>query len=1208
VHARQQPRHGHDSLLRRVQTGRRRVARTRSRPQFHPNRVGARPHFGFAPQDCSQVQRHGRGGRAGWEFGLRRRARRADAHARRGRDRLESAGSARHDAHCGRLAVEQRAGAAVRADAPGGRRLWVRFDDAPRRRGTLVFGGRVAQGRLRLCQQTGRPRGVVVGQFLDECARGRDGSVGGAARAVPGCGADRSVRHGVDLCFGAAGDEKGRFHQRNRGGQYYQQQQAVAFSAVSIAARQGHGGGETGRAGSQVQGEHGGEGWCVGVHDCVVLLLSLFVFSTFIDSDFFTDAGRCTHLAWLPSDPAHPALHLLAVGFENGFAVFHVELPILADGNKSIPEPTQSTVVSATPSLGPIAVKRWLGAVECTFVSWLGLGPHVDPLIAVLMIDATSASVLLCAMNIPSYSQSLVAKANVLTCRILTVKEVPKGSNSFPGGLLQSCSARKALVCFTEQRLSTISLVAPSTKGLSPVATLDFPITSIPPGLSSFGAPFLVDAKSDKDGILHMFSTVHCERYKSKSDASMLPWSAPMRRTWLCRSVAGDTKETFVVEETKEERGFGDTEEASGGASADVICELNDGALRGMAPTRIVRCIGSNVCAVLFRPAFASARSGKALALVEADTIALVNFQETSPVINITKGRDIVFFPSEEEDSKSARGLILSADGASLTFFNWTSGTDCELSTSFRPIVGVDSDKDYIESKRIDLFVDGTKLSLGVLGKRKKKYCFVTGDICDFADATSEAWFKLLPNIVSGRSSWIEEGEEILSIVGLQGDGSGYRNFALATSSRVLILSSALTVAAETRRRVSCANLAPIGNFAVAFSSEDKVRYLCCLDGDFVESGIATLSDKSYNAVLAVRPDRLLLSPTQACTCLVEPGRSPNSFIMPAPNTRVALMLEALVANAICVGGKQNQSTPVLRTVIEKFGRKGGSLTHGEKEGIGQYGAGLTSKTFAMLDTYGLKHSASWLLTGVPKFERSVNCEILPAWLPVSAKSKGAMNTDAMLQVLSNGDSYLLEYVKSPEQNMPAPLPRQSDITASLSAEYGQAALASGKGLDALKMFDLSGSESTESSLLLLSLLLEKKNGGSGSAGILESISGLRESAFSRSSKMEKIPASLAALALSLKKAQGSSDFSMTKDEIDRFMKPLAPSLQRSRTSGRPRQRLLFEKDLESAASSDKTQDLDSFWATPCNESKHVWYVVFVLHKVFVLFLVHFLT
>lgn len=894
------------------------------------------------------------------------------------------------------------------------------------------------------------------------------------------------------------------------------------------------------------------------------------------------DAGRCTHLVWLPSDPSQPSLQLLAVGFENGFAVFHVELPIRAEGLKPIPEPTQSTVISATPSLGPIAVKRWTGSFECTFVSWLSLGPYVDPLIAVLLIDATSASVLLCAMNIPSYSKSLTAKVNMLSCRILTSKPVPKGSNSLPGGLLQSCYTSKALVYFTDERLSMITLSG-STRGLSPVASLDFPTTSSPPGLSSFGDSFLVDAKRDKDGILHIFSTVHCERLRGSSNPSMLPWSAPTRRLWLCRSVVGDTKETFV-EETKEERGFGDREEATGGASADVICELDHDSLRGMTPVRIVRCTGSSVCAVLFRPAFASSRagSGKTFSLVDADTIALVNFQDKkSTVIAVSKGRDLCFFPSG--DAKSVQGLILGVDGSSLAFFDWKSKT-CDLKTTFRPIVGVDNDKDYVDCKRIELFADGSKLALAALGKRERdnRFCFVTGDVCGIADATAESWSKLLPNIVSGRSAWLDENEDVLSIVGLQGDGSGYRNFALATSTRVLILSSALTVAAESKRQVACGNLAPLGSFAVCFSSDNKVRYLCCLDSEFADSGIASLRETSTNSLLAVRPDRLLFFPFPACPSLVEPGRNPNAFVLPAPNTRPALLLEAMVANAICVGGKQKQTTQVLRSVIEKFGRKVASITHGEKEGIGSSGAGLTSKTYAMLSKYGLKHAASWLLTGTPKFERSVNSEILTSWLPISAKSNGALNSDAMLHLLASGDSYLLEYIKSPEHGMPSPLPRQSDPTAYLCWEYARAALNSGKALDAMKLLDLSGAESTDSLILLISLLLEKDQHNN-ATGILESLGGLNESEFSHSSS-GNISSSLAALAVSLKKGQKS----MAEDQVDRWMKPLAPTLQRSKNTGRVRQRVLYEKALESAGGKE-VEDSDPMWTSPCNESKHVW-------------------
>lgn len=917
-------------------------------------------------------------------------------------------------------------------------------------------------------------------------------------------------------------------------------------------------------------------------------LLSSPSHSHFVRIVLATDPGRCTHLSWLSSDSMHPNLQLLAVGFENGFAVFHVELPILADGYKPLPEPTQSTVVSATPSLRPIAVKRWLGPVEFTNVSWIRLGPHVDPLIAVLMVNATQAQMLLCAINIPLYSATMVTKTNVLPCRILATQEVPKDSDSFPGGLLPSGASPQALLCYSERKLSAMKLVSPSTQGLSPAAMFDFPVTSIPPGLSSFGDPFLVDAVTDRDGILHIFSTVHCERYQSGSEAALLPWSAPMRRTWLCRSVVGDTRETFV-EETKEKRGFGDSAEAFGGASASVIVELNHELLRGMSPCKIIRCIGSSVCAVLFRSAFASPRagSGNAMALMDADTIALVNFDKETPVVQYSKGRDICIFPSD--DANTVRGLILSVDGSSLTFFDWTCGNDCELNTSYRPIVGVDSDKDYIDCKGIDLFVDGSKLALNVLGKRNQKVCLVTGEVCDLSDATSEAWSKLLPNIVTGRSTWLNDRERVFAMVGLQGDGNGYRNFALATSKRVLILTSALTIAAETKRRVSSGNLVPIGNFAVTFSSQDKVRYLCCLDEELVESAIATLSDKSSNTLLAVRPDRLILSPTQTCPCLVEPDHSPNSFSIPAPSTRVALLLEPLVANAVCVGGKINKSTVVLRNVIEKFGRKVASITHGEKEGIGQQGAGLSSKTFAILHRYRLKHAASWLLTGTPKFERSVNSEILPPWIPVCAKAQGAVNNDAILHVLCNGDSYLSEYIKSPGQNMPAPLPRHNDATANLSREFGRAAIAAGKGLDAMQLLDLAGSDSTESFLLLLSLLLEKKNGQYCATGVLESLSGGKESDFARSSKTEKFASSLAALALVLKKAQSSSDVSMPKDQIDRHMKALAPSIQRAQGFGRPRQRLLVEKDIEKAAGKADDLDSDSIWATPCNESKHVW-------------------
>jgi hypothetical protein len=201
---------------------------------------------------------------------------------------------------------------------------------------------------------------------------------------------------------------------------------------------------------------------------------------------------------------------------------------------------------------------------------------------------------------------------------------------------------------------------------------------------------------------------------------------------------------------------------------------------------------------------------------------------------------------------------------------------------------------------------------------------------------------------------------------------------------------------------------------------------------------------------------------------------------------------------------------------------------------------------------------------------------------------QGSINTDSILHVLCNGDSYLSQYIKSPGQNMPAPLPRQNDATAYLSGELGRTALAMGKRLDAMQLLDLAGTDVTESYLLLLSLLHEK-TGQYDATGVLESLSGARESDFARASKTETFASSLAALALRLKKAHKSSDVYVPKGQTTRYMTALAPSIQRARGIGRPRQRLLVEMDIEKAAGKAEEMKSDPIWATPCNESKHFW-------------------
>lgn len=890
----------------------------------------------------------------------------------------------------------------------------------------------------------------------------------------------------------------------------------------------------------------------------------------------------------------------MAAGFQNGVAVFHVSLPVSADLSKGVfkplPDPTASTLLAQTPVITPTAVKRWQGSHERSYVSWLTLGAHANPCIASLIHSdeqsGGAARLVLCGLRIPLYRRGPRPSGRLVPLDLFASVTVPKKTSAFPFGLLHTCGL-KHFLCFTQRGVKALSPVRSSVQPDAIVASLTHPISSEPPGLSSTGEPLLPDTTSDKDGILHIFTVTQCERQKDENSPNRQEWALPRRRHWLCRTVVGDTKATAAQQATKEVPGFGVDDVVTGGAVSDVVCELFDEALDGLTPYRIVRRKGASLCAVLYRPSLAAKSGSPSGFTLNATKIAFVDYTGSPAAIQVIDGRDVAFWPSEGTDSPF--GVVLSIDGSSLTSFTWDSSERvCKLGAAFRPIVGVDTDENYVECRRIFAFAGPSVVGLVVVGKKHKdgRSCILSGDLCSVADLSVDKWSALLPNIVSGRSLFLENEEEVLSVVGLEGDDSGYRNFGVATSSRVLIVSSGMDIAASVTVDTSASALAVMGAFAVAYCSGNKVCYLCCLDGSLATGTVATLPAPTcgYNQLLltAVRPDRVLVTEFHHGVRLVEYGQSANTFLLPMAVTKPALLLEPMVANAICVGGKQDSSTPVLRTVIEKFGRKVASITHGDEEGVGNIGAGITPKTFEMLHKYGLHQAASWLLTGTVMFDRSANTRILPPWLPIAPKAEAALNCNAFLHVIANGDEYLSEYIKSPEGGTAAALPRSSGPAAYICRENAMNSLRAGKALDALKMFDLVGSEASESLILQLSLALGKDSSRD-VAGLLKTMCGFDDTGFSRASNLVKAPAALAALAVTMKqKKSKGADLGMNEEELSRWMKPLAPSLQRGARIIRSRQRIFGTGDL--ARAGDKSEDkTDGLWVSPCNESKHVW-------------------
>ena len=911
------------------------------------------------------------------------------------------------------------------------------------------------------------------------------------------------------------------------------------------------------------------------------------------------EPGQCTSIEWLPPQSSLSSLLMVAVGFQGGFAVFHVALPHIADNKKDgrykpIPSPTQSTQLSQTPPIRPFLGVRLPHQLPDVFVSWFDFGPHNSPCLAILLHGRTSAPddeagrVVLGAINMTEYRKGAKHKESLAAFRVLSSTSWRSKTKALPQGLL-SCSNLNAVVSHSEEGISALYPTLLSHADDPNWRTLRYPVFSNPPGIDSTGEVCLTDCKSDREGILHVFSTLQCDLTKNDQHPELVTWSRPTRRHWLCRTVCGDRKATSLKEEAKEASQFGEDEDvAIGGSSSDVICELESKFLSGLTPFRIVRCPHSANAAVLYRSAFGNLSQGAPGLSMDCVAIALIDTsKKNSSDIEIVEGRDIAFLPL---DGNVPRALVLGRDACSVLLLRkssngWNKGNSC------RPILGVECDDTYIEAQRI--FVVGINASFGIAiaGKRHsdEKNCVLLGPSVSVEQLTDDEWTKALPEMpLSQPCLWLQQGEDVLSLISLP-RASTTPKLAACTLSRVLIFDTTLHLLAASHTSLASGALAPLGASSVCFCTMDfKIRYLSCVSRKLSTGVLATLPTPKFGygtcLLLALRPDRFLYYELHNGSTLAELEDDPNCFMLPAATTKPALLLEPLVANAICEGAKNGNSTPLLRTVIEKFGRKMAGIMHDEHEGIGNRGTGITPRVYELLSHYNLHQAASWLLTGSVHFDRAANSKILPPWMPVSAKRKAAVNADAYLHLVANGDQYLSEYVQSPDNNMISNLPRPGDSTSYLCRDYGQESLGRGSGEDALKMLDLVGTESQESMLLQLSLLLEIKNGDA--TQLLKSVSGYGEKGLTSSTGLPRATTSLAALATHMKI---KSSEPMNTADAHKWMKPLAPSLQRGTQFRRGRQRLLGEQALSAAAGTKRNADIDPLFMSPCNELRHVW-------------------
>jgi hypothetical protein len=452
---------------------------------------------------------------------------------------------------------------------------------------------------------------------------------------------------------------------------------------------------------------------------------------------------------------------------------------------------------------------------------------------------------------------------------------------------------------------------------------------------------------------LWIFTQLFCCRRRSESDSrissSEFHWGPPMQRHWLCCS-------TYI-----RKRGVLD-ENPTGGSSTSIICELtcSGASSSGLIPSRLCVDRYNSFAVVLYCLMTSGIESHINPDPFAFAIVPLANKKYLGP-LELRFGRDVAFpkiINGNENDTSKI--IVLGKDGYSL--YVLTKNTDsingsilwlegCLTKVELRDYRTSEA---YLEARRIFVVPVSNKLAFMGTSNRDGLSCLIVGrgtfDNC----SSGHLLGKMLP-CKDSSILWLQKGEEVVSLVSLPPDSTIKPLLAVSTQLRVLIVDHSLLIISQVSTSVTCDALIPLGSRCVCFCSSvnlhlpsSKIRYLSCLDEPHKTGIISTLEGQnrvgSSSLFLSMFPDRLHYVETISRDYVCE-SSDQDAFLVPIALTKPALLLQPLVANALClcddpkvcaVDNDDVQST--LRSVIDSFSRRLSNLPHGENQGIGVQG------------------------------------------------------------------------------------------------------------------------------------------------------------------------------------------------------------------------------------------------------------------------------
>lgn len=552
-------------------------------------------------------------------------------------------------------------------------------------------------------------------------------------------------------------------------------------------------------------------------------------------------------------------------------------------------------------------------------VTWLNIGSNSLPLVCASFRTANHFLICAAFICVPSFCEAVIPNNGGFQMKPVfeTAIHTPHDPIESSTHILFPAAQISSLILYHH---GVVQLLKPSWTATAECVRMSQTITSSAIGVNSEGSPI-----SSLDGLVHIKKTVEFDA--DPDHAEMMPF--PSYRYWLVLSNIGDSNYTC----SEDLDGHLD-EFPKGGVISKEICEIRciDTVTK---PHRIQLSEDKKYCIVLF----------------------IKNNEKQASflnVIDVHKGVTLILLPGVDSfffGSGSEMKLVVLREDGVLNIYPFSYILNNQNSTE-----SIHSSTIFQESSvncnniRIHRIFETRTGNLLLVGSRKfdKRQCIFVGSSVKTLSLSSKK------AVVRGKTKkiWFDDNEEILNLCSLNTVCDLITTVGVVTTNRVAILSfdDFPKIISETRTSVLSSELAPLGSNCVAYitsrnSNETRIQYLSSFDGEF-KNGLLTVIPSQCNFMIGIRQDRFVLGNERLVWRTFDEENSLSS-IFSRPLIKPALLLEPLLINAVCF----SSDIDFRKMLCEKFGYRFTSSPHGDSEGIGCLGIGVSPKIKKILGT-----------------------------------------------------------------------------------------------------------------------------------------------------------------------------------------------------------------------------------------------------------------